>query len=497
MRNNGGIIGTGSSVRRKGAVPQSSGVWSTNNLRSFEQSGRPTNNLNELVFIGYHENISSDTTSATQTFSDVSLGPPMLQKRIIATVGYNQGGGEDEGIGISSATLTIPGAPSQLTAVKKEISTTNNAGQERSAVLYWDIPTSAGACDTGTISITYNSSFTTSSTLQGTIIGLYYIEDETEIVQTDIHTTNRVNSWGSHAVTYSSPVGYSLVIAAHGGSSTSNTITFTNGTATEDFEFKPDEAQDPIFAGASKTSDTIGEVTINPTPNSEYGVTTVVAMNKVIDLESTLTAHTVSEYLPPTDSTTTIPSTGSTVAYTTGGDFLVAIDIENFTNTDTGVMIDIGSTQNGITVGSVSGELRVNVGDGSNTWDGSNTGELSVASTTMDNYNGQNITLYVGVTQGASVEADVLRIGIQPNGGHGASTSGYTTLASKTEVLSSQLFTTEQVGFGSAVGIIVDNTADIGTVANYAGTITGIRYWAGEGSSASDLDADQILNTNQ
>ena len=52
MRNNGGIIGSGSSVRRKGAVPQSSGVWSTNNLRSFEQSGRPTNNLNELVFLG-------------------------------------------------------------------------------------------------------------------------------------------------------------------------------------------------------------------------------------------------------------------------------------------------------------------------------------------------------------------------------------------------------------------------------------------------------------
>jgi len=493
MRNNGGIIGTGSSVRRKGAVPQSSGVWSTNNLRSFEQSGRPTNNLNELVFIGYHENISSDTTSATQTFSDVSLGPPMLQKRIIATVGYNQGGGEDEGIGISSATLTIPGAPSQLTAVKKEISTTNNAGQERSAVLYWDIPTSAGACDTGTISITYNSSFTTSSTLQGTIIGLYYIEDETEIVQTDIHTTIRNNTLGSHAITYSSPIGYNLAIAGHGGSSTSNTMTFTG--ATEDFEFKPDSAQDGIFGGASSTTTSIGEVTVTPTPESEYGVTTVVTMNKVYDLESTLTGD--GDYLAPTGSTTTIPSTATGISDVSDADFLVAIDIENFTNTDTGVMIDIGSTQNGITVGSVSGELRVNVGDGSNTWDGSNTGELSVASTTMDNYNGQNITLYVGVTQGAFGAADVLRIGIQPNGGHGASTSGYTTLASKTEVLSSQLFTTEQVGFGSAVGIIVDNTADIGTVANYAGTITGIRYWAGEGSSASDLDADQILNTNQ
>ena len=485
MRNNGGIIGSGSSVRRKGAVPQSSGVWSTNNLRSFEQSGRPTNNLNELVFLGYYENLSSDTTSATQTFSNVSLGPHLqTQKRIIATVGYNQGGGIAAGVGISSATLTIPGAPSLLTAVKKEVATSENAGQERSAVLMWDIPTSAGDNQTGTINITYNSVFTDSTGSQGTIIGLYYVEDESEIVQTDFHTTVRNDSIGPHTVTYPSPIGYNLVIT---GIDASNTVTFTG--ATKDFEYRSGTVI--VHAGASSTTTSIGEVSVTPSPNTAYGVTTVVTMNKIIDLESTLTGD---GYLAPTGSTTTIPSTADGIEDVSGADFLVAIDIENFTNTDTGVMFEIGGGNNGIAVGSVSGELRVNVGDGA-TWTGTANGEASVVSTTMDNYNGQNITLYVGCAQNTTQSLDILRIGVQPNGGHGASTSGHAILSSTLGILPTTLFGTNDIGYGQSSAFI----ADIGTTANYAGTITGIRFWAGAGSQdvAGNLDADKILSTTQ
>jgi len=486
MRNNGGIIGSGSSVRRKGAVPQSSGVWSTNNLRSFEQSGRPTNNVNELVFLGYYENLSSDTTSATQTFSNVSLGPHLqTQKRIIATVGYNQGGGEGNGVGISSATLTIPGAPSQLTAIKKEVATSEQSNQARSAVLYWDIPTSAGDNQTGTINITYNSVFTdTVVTSQGTILGLYYVEDESEIVQTDFHTTVRNDLIGPHTVTYPSPIGYNLVIT---GIDASNTVTFTG--ATKDFEYRSGTVI--VHAGASSTTTSIGEVSVTPSPNTAYGVTTVVTMNKIIDLESTLTGD---GYLAPTGSTTTIPSTADGIEDVSGADFLVAIDIENFTNTDTGVMFEIGGSGDGIVVGSVSGELRVNVGDGGN-WTGTANGEASVVSTTMDNYNGQNITLYVGCAQNTTQSLDILRIGVQPNGGHGASTSGHTILGSATGILPSSLYSIGDIGYGQRAV----NIADIETDANYAGTITGIRFWAGAGSSifSENLDADKILFTTQ
>jgi len=495
MRNNGGIIGTGSSYRRKGAAPTSSGVWSTDNAKRFEQSGRPTNNLNELVFLGYYENISSDTTSATQTFSNVSLGPPLTPgKRIIAAIGYNQGGGAAAGVGISSASLVIDSAPSQLTGIVKEASGT--AGQERTAVAYWDVPASAGESEIADITITYNSAFTNSTGSQGTIIGLYYIEDETEIVQLDIHATIRNNTLGSHAVTYAQPKGYTIAVVGHGGSSTSNTITFAESGGlgiTEDFEFKPEPTRDAIFASASKTSDTIGEVTITPTPESEYGVTTVVTMNKVIDLEATLTNG--GDYLAPTGSTTTIPSTATGLTYVSSADFLVAIDIENFTNTDTGVMFEIGGSGNGITVGSVSGELRVNVGDGA-TWTGTANGEASVVSTTMDNYNGQNITLYVGCVDSTVGSAnDVLRVGVQPNGGHGASTSGHTTLSSSVGILPTTLFGTNSIGYGQVAGQV----ASIGTSANYAGTITGIRFWAGVGVSwdSGSLDADKILSTTQ
>jgi len=483
MRKNGGIIGAGSSYRRKGAAPTSSGVWSTNNLRSFEQSGRPTNEINELIFLGYYENISSDTTSSTQTFSNLDLGPPLTHgKRIIAAIGYNQGGIGAAEVGISSATLAIDSAPSQLTGTIIEASGT--AGQERTAIAYWDIPASAGGSEIADININYNSAFTAAAaTLQGTIIGLYYIEDETEIVQTVWNSTIRNNSLGSHAVTYAQPNGYAIAVVGHGGSSTNNTITFAG--ATEDFEFKPDSAQDAIFAGASKTSDTIGEATITPTPESEYGVTTVVTFGKTYDYEAVLTTSG-SGYLAPTYTVTNIPSTGDGISDDQTSDFLVAIDIDNFDNTDTGVLYEIGGGGLGISIGMVSGELRVNFGDGGDTYDGvSNTGvdiERTVASTTMDNYNGFPLTLYVGLDRSNGN----LRIGGQQNlRGSGFGNQFFGLVNTTVTVPTGNLQGGNAPGYGQSSGSI----AAIGTSANYSGTITEIRAWNNETS----LDVSRLL----
>jgi hypothetical protein len=482
MRNNGGIIGTGSSYRRKGAAPTSSGVWSTDNAKRFEQSGRPTNNLNELVFLGYYENISSDTTSATQTFSNVSLGPPLTHgKRIIAAIGYNQGA--LGAVGISSANLAIDSAASQLTGTIIEASGT--AGHERTAVAYWDVPASAGGSEIADITINYNSAFTSSAGDQGTIIGLYYIEDETEIVQTVWNATTRYVSLGSHAVTYAQSNGYAIAVAGHGGSSTSNTITFAG--ATEDFEFKPDPTANSIFAGASKTSDTIGEVTITPTPESEYGVTTVVTFGKTYDYEAVLTSAGSSGYLAPTYTVTDIPSTGAGVSDDETSDFLVAIDIDNFDNTDTGILYEIGGGGNGIAIGMVSGELRVNFADGGDTYDGvSNTGvdiERDVASTTMDNFNGIPITLYVGLDRSTGN----LRIGLQSN--LRGSGNQFTSLVNITVTVPTGIL---QGGNAPGYGQVGSTVADIGTSANYAGTITEIRAWNNE----STLDVSRLTTVS-
>ena len=481
MKSNGGIIGSGSSYRRKGAAPTSSGVWSLNNARQFEQSGRPTNEINEMVFLGYYENLSSDTTSATQTFSNVSLGPPKaVGKRIIAAIGYNQGGGADEGVGISTARLVTDTAPSQLTGTIIE-EPTETSGQERSAVVYWDVPTSAGGAEIADIVITYNSAFTSSVGPQGTVLGLYYIEDESEIVQTVWNSTIRNNSLGSHAVTYAQPNGFTVAVAAHGGASTNNTITFTG--ATEDFELKPDITRDAVYAGASITTSSVGEATITPTPQSEYGVTTVVSFHKTYDYEAVLTTSG-SGYLAPTYTVTSIPSTGTGFADDGTSDFLVAIDIDNFNNTDTGVLYEIGGSGVGIAIGMVSGELRVNIGDGGDAYDGvSNTGvdiERTVVSTTMDNYNGSSITLYVGLDRSGT-----LRMGIQSNLRGSQYGNQFSTLATQSVTVPTSLQGSNDPGYGQSSG----NIAAIGTSANYAGTITEIRVWNNE----SALDVSRLL----
>ena len=267
MRGNGGIIG-------KPNVPTTSiasGVWGLREVTSAVRNSiwpAPTPAAATITFVQYYQNLSSDVLTATQSFTSCDLGASVSgNKRVVITVGYNQGGGAAAGVGISSA--TIAGTSATI------IESLSTAGQERSAVIYADI---TGSTTTGTVSLTYNSAFTSSNGSQGTIIGIYYITNPSLIKTVTSAFSHRNNSLGAHSATVSTATALVVASAAIGGSSSNNTITWTN--ATEDYEYDPEPLRDDVFGGASMSSDGSTE-TISTSPNTEYGVLTLAAFNTV------------------------------------------------------------------------------------------------------------------------------------------------------------------------------------------------------------------------
>jgi len=202
--------------------------------------------------------------------------------------------------------------------------------------------------------------------------------------------------------------------------------------------------------------------------------------------------------VPPTETITTIPSTSAT-QYTDDGtsDFLLAVDISNFNHLDDGVIFDLGrgynvnqgvTTNKGISMAMQSGELRVNVGVGNDTFDGvSNTGfdiEISVPSTTMDNYTGEEkITLYFMLDRKVASDPDA-RIYIQ-SGGRG-STSVPVQVGFSNDAVPSELWTASYgyPGYGGQSSDSPSGPADLNLTGDiypdYAGNITEMRVWINE-----------------
>lgn len=220
-----------------------------------------------INFVQYYQNLSSDILTATQSLTNCSFGPSISgNKRVVVAVGTNQGGGAATFVGISSATINGTSA----TIIQN---TSSTAGQEHASIIYADI---SGSVTSGTISITYNSTLTSSLGSQGTICGVYYIDNPENIVSVTSAFSHRNNSLGAHSATVSTSQGLVVASGAIGGSSSTSSLTWSG--ATEDYEYDPQPTRDDVFGGASIESSGTS-VTVSTTPNTEYGVLAVASFN--------------------------------------------------------------------------------------------------------------------------------------------------------------------------------------------------------------------------
>lgn len=448
------------------------------------------------------------------------IGPPInSQKRVVIGIGYNQGGSlltPASAVGISTVGVRTESETLRVncTNVEQYQAADDSGIRMKVAFAYRDVPAMTEYIKD--IRVTYNSTFTdTGNNQEGTVLFLYVIEQTgTEEILSVWQTTEIRNSSPPHcSVTTVDPYnGHTILM----GTMWSSNATFEwdgNGSQSSGFNLDgkykstgvsgSDEA---IWQTASRTTTGGGVSTYSfKNINDGEGILTAVCFSTGRDYEAILGSYNntsgqgVTKYVAPTETITTIPSTSAT-QYTDDGtsDFLLAVDISNFDHLDDGVIFDLGrgynvnqgaTTNKGISMGMNSGELRVNVGIGNDTFDGvSNTGfdiEISVPSTTMDNYTGEEkITVYFMLDRKVASDPDA-RIYIQP-GGRG-STRVATLVGSSNDVVPSELWTASYgyPGYGGKSSDSVSGPADLNFTGNvytvdYEGNITGMRVWINE-----------------